>query len=80
MKYMNKFMCFGILFFHVLYFIFHLSFFSLFHSFIHEGMTFVIFAHDLRPKFIIPLGIEMAIGTRNPNIRRVLPDMKAGTG
>jgi hypothetical protein len=22
----------------------------------HEGMTFVIFAHDLRLKFIIPLG------------------------
>jgi hypothetical protein len=24
--------------------------------------------------------IEMAMGTRNPNTRRVLPDMKAGTG
>jgi hypothetical protein len=46
-------MCFDILFLHVLYFIFHLS---LFHNFIHEGMTFVIFAYDLRPKFIIPLG------------------------
>jgi hypothetical protein len=26
------------------------------------------------------LYIEMAMGTRNPNTRRVLPDMKAGTG
>ena len=24
--------------------------------------------------------LEMAMGTRNPNTRRVLPDMKAGTG
>jgi hypothetical protein len=53
MKYMNKFMCFDILFFHVLYFIFHLS---LFHNSSREGMTFVTLAHDLRPKFIIPLG------------------------
>jgi hypothetical protein len=53
MKYMNKFMCFDILFLHVLYFIFYLS---LFHNSSHEGMTFVIFAHDLRPKFIIPMG------------------------
>jgi hypothetical protein len=53
MKYMNKFMCFDILFLHVLYFIFHLS---LFHNSSYEGMTFVIFAHDLRPKFIISLG------------------------
>jgi hypothetical protein len=50
---MNKFMCFYILFFHVLYFIFHLS---LFHNPGHEGMTFVTLAHDLRPEFIIPLG------------------------
>jgi hypothetical protein len=49
---MDKFMCFDILFLHVLYFIFHLS---LLHNSNHEGMTFVIFAHDLRPKFIIPL-------------------------
>jgi hypothetical protein len=46
-------MCFDTLFLHVLYFIFHLS---LFHNFIHEGMTFVTFVHDLRLKFIIPLG------------------------
>jgi hypothetical protein len=26
------------------------------------------------------LEVEMAMGTRNPNTRRVLPDMKAGTG
>jgi hypothetical protein len=25
-------------------------------------------------------GLEMAMGTRNPNTRRSLPDMKAGTG
>jgi hypothetical protein len=50
---MNKFMCFDILFFHVLYFIFHLS---LFHNSSHEDMIFVTFAHDLHPKFIIPLG------------------------
>jgi hypothetical protein len=50
---MSKFMCFDILFLHVLYFIFHLS---LFHNSNHEGMTFMIFAHDLRPKFIISLG------------------------
>jgi hypothetical protein len=25
-------------------------------------------------------GLEMAMGTRNPNTRRVLPDMKVGTG
>jgi hypothetical protein len=25
-------------------------------------------------------GIEMAMGTRNPNTRRVLPGMKVGTG
>jgi hypothetical protein len=53
MKYINKFMCFDILFPHALYFIFHLS---LFHNSSHEGMTFVIFAHDLRSKFIISLG------------------------
>jgi hypothetical protein len=53
MKYTNKFMRLDILFLHVLYFIFHLS---LFHNFSYEGMTFVIFAHDLRPKFIIFLG------------------------
>jgi hypothetical protein len=52
MKYMNKFMRFDILFLHVLYFIFHLS---LFHNSSYEGMTFVIFADDLRPKFIISL-------------------------
>jgi hypothetical protein len=46
-------MCFDILFLHVLYFILHLP---LFHNFNHEGMTFVTFAHDLRAKFIIPLG------------------------
>jgi hypothetical protein len=26
------------------------------------------------------LQLEMTMGTRNPNTRRVLPDMKAGTG
>jgi hypothetical protein len=26
------------------------------------------------------LRLEMAMGTRNPNTRQVLPDMKAGTG
>jgi hypothetical protein len=46
-------MCFDILFLHVLYFIFYLS---LFHNSNYEDMTFVIFAHDLRPKFIISLG------------------------
>jgi hypothetical protein len=46
-------MCFDILLFHVLYFVFRLS---LFHNFSHEGMTFVTLAHDLRPKFIIPMG------------------------
>jgi hypothetical protein len=50
---MNKLMCFDILFLHVLYFIFHLS---LFHNSSYEGMTFVIVAHDLCPKFIISLG------------------------
>jgi hypothetical protein len=50
---MNMFMCFNTLFFHVLYFIFRLP---LFHNSSHEGMTFVTLAHDLRPKFIIPLG------------------------
>jgi hypothetical protein len=49
----NKFKCFDILFFHVSYFIFYLS---LFHNSNHEGMTFVTFVHDLRPKIIIPLG------------------------
>jgi hypothetical protein len=46
-------MCFDILFLHVFYFIFHLS---LFLNSSYEGMIFVIFAHDLRPKFIISLG------------------------
>jgi hypothetical protein len=47
------FMRFNTLFFHVLYFIFRLS---LFHNSSHEDMNFVTLAHDLRPKFIIPLG------------------------
>jgi hypothetical protein len=55
MKYMNKLMCFAVLFLHVLHFIFHLS---LFYNSSYEGMTFVIFAHDLRPKFIISLGMD----------------------
>jgi hypothetical protein len=46
-------MCFDILSLYVLYFIFYLS---LFHNSSHEGITFVIFARDLRPKFMIPLG------------------------
>jgi hypothetical protein len=46
-------MCFDILFLYVLYFIFH---FSLLHNSNYEGMTFVIFAYDLRLKFIISLG------------------------
>jgi hypothetical protein len=46
-------MCFDILFLHVLYFILHLS---LPHNSDYEGMTFVIFAHDLRPKCILSLG------------------------
>jgi hypothetical protein len=46
-------MRFDTLFLHVLYFIFHLS---LFYNFIHEGMTFVTFVHDLRPKSINPWG------------------------
>jgi hypothetical protein len=45
-------MCFDILFLYVLYFIFHLS---LLHNSNHEGMTFMIFAYDLRQKFIISL-------------------------
>ena len=35
------------------------------------------------PRAQVKLGcrqLEMAMGTRNPNTRRVLPDMKAGTG
>jgi hypothetical protein len=46
-------MCFDILFLHVVYFILHhlLSYNSNY-----EGMTFVIFAHDLRPKCIVSLG------------------------
>ena len=50
---MNKFMCFDILFLHVVYFILHLL---LSYNFDYEGMTFVIFAHDLRPKCIVSLG------------------------
>jgi hypothetical protein len=46
-------MYFDILFFHVLYVILHLS---LSHNSDYEGVTFVIFAHNLRPKCIISLG------------------------
>jgi hypothetical protein len=50
---MNKFMCFDILFLHVAYFILHLL---LSYNSDYKGMTFVIFAHDLRPKCIVFLG------------------------
>jgi hypothetical protein len=46
-------MCFDTLFLHVLYFILHLL---LSHNSNYEGMTFVIFAHDLRLKCIVSLG------------------------
>jgi hypothetical protein len=46
-------MFFDILFLHVVYFILHLS---LSYNFDYECMTFVIFAHDLRPKCIVSLG------------------------
>jgi hypothetical protein len=35
---------------------FHIVYPSLFHNSNHEGMTFVIFIHELRPEIIIPLG------------------------
>jgi hypothetical protein len=53
MKYMNKFMCFDILFLHALYFVLHLL---LSYNSDYEGMIFIIFAHDLRPKCIVSLG------------------------
>jgi hypothetical protein len=62
---MNKFICFDILFLHVLYFIFHLS---LFHNSSHEGMTFVIFAHDLSSEVHYTLGEIMLQWTKVINI------------
>jgi hypothetical protein len=37
-------------------------------------------APQVRAPTVEPQRLEMAMGTRNPNTRRVLPDMKAGTG
>jgi hypothetical protein len=45
-------MCFDILILHALYFVLHL----LSYDSDYEGMIFVIFAHDLRPKCIVSLG------------------------
>jgi hypothetical protein len=58
MKYMNKFMCFDILFLHVLYFVLHLL---LSYNSDYEGMIFVIFAHDLRPECIVSLGDNVSM-------------------
>jgi hypothetical protein len=50
---MNMYMYFDILILHALYFVLHLL---LSYNSDYEGMIFVIFAHDLRPKCIVSLG------------------------